>query len=159
MIETFEIHITGDKSILTVAKPIKTIEVNLLKPDRSILRTEYMTSHVQHMASGFAGCKEYVNDIVKCLEFQGVNIVRVKIESPFYKHYVEQSLYIESHFEDDHFKLPTSQNPRHTMPVVTAREYEQRWFEPFMEHYLPSVIELCLFDTNVDEDKDWFDLY
>jgi hypothetical protein len=108
MIETFEIHITGDKSILKVAKPLKTIEVNLLKPDGELLRTEYMTSHLQHIASGFEGCKRYVDDIVEYLHNEGVNIVRVKIESPYYENYVNQSFYIESHFESDYFKLPTS---------------------------------------------------
>src|SRR5689334_14136900 len=105
MIETFEIHITGDKSILQAAKPLKTIEVQLLRPDKSILRTEYMTSHMQHMASGYKGCKQYVDDIVGYLKEIGVNIVRVKIESPYYEHYVAQSLYIESHFESLDFSL------------------------------------------------------
>lgn len=163
MIETFEIHITGDELILKAAKPLKTIQVNLLKPDKSLLRTEYMTSHVQHMASGYEGCKKYVDDIVDYLENQqGLNLIRVKIVSPYYRHYVPQSLYIESHFESDAFHLPTSQNPKHAMPVATAREYDKKYYEDFVEHYkktIPATVELCLYDTDVNEDKDWFDLY
>lgn len=44
----FEVHITGDYTINSKldALNVKNIVVDLLKPDKTILRTEYMSSFV-----------------------------------------------------------------------------------------------------------------
>jgi hypothetical protein len=157
--EVFEIHITGDKFILDAAKPIKTISVDLLKPDGSLLRTEYMTSHVSRHTS-YDMCKAYVDDIVDAMKAKGVQIVRVKIECPYYEHYKDQSLYIESHFDGRGSSgYPLSRNQRKLEIMATDREYDKEDYESFRIVWLDETVELCLYDTFVEEDKDWFDLY
>ena len=48
-LKTFEIHITGKKSIINEFNnlKIKNIIVELLKPDNSLLRIEYMSSFIK----------------------------------------------------------------------------------------------------------------
>lgn len=155
--EIFEVHITGDESILNHAE-VKTISIDLLRPDKSILRTEHMTSHVCKFEN-FNKCKSYVDQVTKKLLDSGTNIVRVKVECPYYKHYVDQSLYIESHFVDNGFKYPSSKNKNKHSILATKREYDHSKYEAFTKKSKNEIIELCLYDTNVQEDKDWFDLY
>lgn len=158
--EIFEIHITGDKSILERGEDVgmKTITINLLKPDRSYLRTEYMTSHVARHEN-YSECKRAIDKAVSKLKESGVKILRVKIESPYYGHYRDQSLYLESHFEAKNDQFPISQNVRKTTFLATDRVYNHDEYDNFLEEYKDVDVELCLFDTDIEEDKDWFDLY
>lgn len=154
--EIFEIHITGTDSIIDMAKkiPIKTIIIDLLKPDKSYHRTEYMTSQV-HKAENYQACKDYVDSIVPRLG----ELSRIKIECPYYKHYVNQSVYIESHFNAVGSEYPISKNKNKDSFLATDREYKIKNYGFFHRNYKDVVVELCLYDTNVEEDKDWFDLY
>lgn len=76
----------------------------------------------------------------------------------------DQSLYLESHWET---LMPTANYPmsrsRHKLNKIlaTARTYEQAEFEQFSKQRFAAkqVMELCLFDTFVEEDFDWFKLY
>ena len=111
MTEVFEIHITGDEAILTEAVPIKTISVHLLRPDGRLLRTEHMTSHVCRLSDA-ENAIGYAEDIRYALDIKGVSIYRVKVECPYYEHYVDRAIYIESHFQADNFELPVSRNAR-----------------------------------------------
>lgn len=158
--EVFEIHITGDESILKAAHPIKTIAVDLVRPDLSVLRTEYMTSHVSRHSS-YDMCRAYVDDIVAAMKEKGVQIVRVKIECPYYEHYRDQSLYMESHFLATGYDggYPMSRNKRKADFLATDREYDKAQYDEFREWWKNEDVELCLYDTFVEEDKDWFDLY
>ena len=156
--EVFEIHITGDASILEAAKPIKTISVQLLTPKGEIIRTEYMTSLVMK-AENYEACKIKVDEIAASLAASGVQISRVKIECPFYKHYADRAIYIESHFVTQDFKFPVSRNARKDSLLATDRTYIRAEFESFKERYKGVEVELCLYDTWVDEDLDWFKLY
>jgi hypothetical protein len=161
MDKIFEIHITGDETIHQIFKnAIKTIAVQLLRPDGTVLRTEHMTSHLVH-APSYESCKELVDGLVADLVATGVRIVRTKIECPYYEEYLNHSCYIESHFveSDGVFRFPTSRNARKTELLATDREYDRSKFGAFRERYKDAVVELCLFDDFVDEDKDWFDLY
>ena len=164
--EVFEIHITGDERIIKAAKALdlKTIVIDLLRPDKSYYRTEYMTSQAYH-CENFNKCQEYVNDLVNKLN---VDILRVKIECPYYRHYVDQSLYFEVHYKAKGDFFPMSQNKGKNYFLCTAREYDKTKYDSLWQKHggifllAPPenfIMELCLYDTNINEDKDWFDLY
>lgn len=162
--EIFEIHITGDEKIIEVAKKldVKTIVIDLVKPDRSYFRTEYMTSHTR-MSHDYDDCKQWVNDLVKQLTTAGVNIVRVKIECPFYPKYRDRSIYFEVHYDAVSNVYPMSRNKGKDSFLCTAREYDKDKYDDLAWRHSgvtrDCTMELCLYDTNVEEDKDWFDLY
>lgn len=160
MLELFEIHITGDKSIVDTCKDLnlKTIEVDLLYPNKSVLRREYMTSIVQKFKD-YESCRFYVDSTVITLMNAGVHVVRTKIECPFYKHYVEQSLYIESHFESKNNLYPISKNAKKDSYLATDRRYNKACYSDFCNLYQNCVVELCLYDPYIEEDADWFELY
>lgn len=156
--EIFEIHITGDKHIIQICKylNLKAIVVDLLDKDLKTIRTEYMTSIVRKF-DNYDQCKKYVDDLVEVLQFQEqANIIRVKIESPYYDHYVGQSKYMETHFVSNDNKLPLSRNQNKTTLLATDRVYNISQYDDFMSKY--QDIELCLFDSYVEEDFDWLKL-
>lgn len=159
--ETFEIHITGSKDINEQLDRlgIKNIIIDLLKPNYKVLRTEFMSSFISKHTN-FEECKAYVDSIVAKLTCE---IIRVKIESPFYRHYIDKSLYIECHFEpkpNTATNHPISRNTRSGKLLATDRDYDKSRYDLFrIVNYLNGEIELCLYDTFVEEDKDWFDLY
>lgn len=161
--EVFEVHITGDKSIHEVAKSFdhKTIAIDLLNPDKSVLREEHMTSIVYKYtsANSYDMCKRLVLQTAAIYAKMGVNVMRVKIESPPYEHYVKQSLYMESHFVSDEFFHPTSRNQRKTHFLATDRTYHQAEYDSFAKRHTGADLELCLYDNFVEEDRDWFDAY
>lgn len=156
--ETFEIHITGDESIMQrgLQLGLKTIAVELLRPDRTVLRTEYMTSHVQKFEN-YEACKAEVDKWVGQLKDMGTDIIRVKIESPYYAHYVLESLYMESHFKTEDNKYPLSRNVKKDYCLGTARVYNNDYYSEFMTKW--DEIELCLYDSDYLEDADWLDLW
>ena len=163
--EIFEIHITGDEKIIEAGGNlgIKTIVIDLVKPDKSYYRTEHMTSHVHH-ARNYDECKTYVDELVDKLITLGVQIKRVKIECPFYQGYVNRSLYFEIHYDSEDNKYPLSQNRGKDTYLCTVRTYEKKEYYVLLYKYARDpkpnqVMELCLHDTDVNEDKDWFDLY
>jgi hypothetical protein len=159
--EIFEVHITGNESILNSAKSlgVKTISVDLLHPDGSRLRTEHMTSQIYRFAN-YQDCKKYVDELVG--QLVGVEIHRVKIESPCYEHYMDESLYVESHFPATDWSYPVSRNVRKEDRLATDREYKEG-AEPgyygFRERHAGRDLELCLYDSNPQEDLDWLQLY
>lgn len=159
--EVFEVHITGDESIHEVGKKngYKTIAIELLRPDGSVIRVEHMTSMVVKFEN-YAKCKSYVDNVVAFLKEAGVKLWRVKIESPYYEHYRDQSLYMESHFESAEFKFPTSRNMKKTeVYLATDREWNPAEFDRFRERYVGCDVELALYDTMPTEDADWLGLY
>lgn len=158
--EIFEVHITGNEAIHEASSKIgiKTISVNLLTREATVLRTEHMTSQIFH-ESNLHECVKNVFKLCSFLENSGVSIFRIKIESPFYKHYENQSLYMESHFESNDFKYPTSRNARKTTLLATDRTYDRSKYSAFQTFHSNSDIELCLLDSDINEDADWFDLY
>lgn len=152
--QNFEIHITVSNEEILNVTGFKTIAIDLLKPDRSVLRTEFMTS-ISEKFKNYNECKKYTDWLA--LTLNDFNILRVKIESSFYPEYVEQSKYIESHFETENFDFPISRN-KITL-LGTDREYNHEKYNEFKEKYSNSIVELALFDNNINEDKDWFDLW
>lgn len=158
--EMFEVHITGDNTIIENASKlnIKTIVVNLLRPTKEFFRSEAMTSFVVKFET-FELCKKHVDQIVDKLKKMGTIIYREKIESPLYEHYTERSLYMESHFTAINDQYPISQNARKTTYLATDRVYDKNQYSAFAEKYKDKELELCLHDTNPTEDSDWFNLY
>jgi hypothetical protein len=158
--EIFEIHITGDSKINEVATRlgVKNIVIDLVKPDFSYHRTEHMTSDVKKF-DDYQTCKQYVDNLVHKLVEEGVNVVRVKIESPYYPHYKTMSCYMESHFNSKDNKHPLSRNQNKTSYLATDRTYNKAEYETFREKYKEVDVELCLYDSDLLEDADWFALY
>lgn len=175
----FEIHITASELIHDICKKIqiKTIIVDLLKPDLSVLSTEHMTSHVVSSTS-YKDCKEWVDSIVDCFKKQNVDVFRVKIECPFYSEYVDQAIYIEAHNKvniknlvDINFPLSKTQHKPENI-LSTDRLYHTRSLNAYsplskMDKFIEfrdthrnfQEIELCLFDSFVGQDYEWFSLY
>jgi hypothetical protein len=156
----FEIHITGEKSILSEFEllGIKTIVIDLLYPDKTILRTEYMSSFILKKES-IGECINYVVDLLSKIK---TKIIRVKIESPFYDEYKDLSLYMESHFiPGDDVSYPVSQNQKSGKYMGTDREYNKSNYQDFIDKWIGNnnEIELCLYDSFKEEDFDWFEKY
>jgi hypothetical protein len=159
--EIFEIHITGDKSIISASKilGVKSIVIDLLKPDNNFYRTEFMTSDVKKFDS-YDSCLKYVDDLSSKLLAAHVRINRVKIESPYYEHYRDLSCYIESHFPAKGSEFPVSRNhSKMEYLLATDRRYKKEDYDNFREQYKDHDIELCLMDSNIEEDFDWFFMY
>lgn len=161
--EVFEVHITGNDLIHEVAakRDEKTIAVDLLRPDKTVIRTEHMTSLIFKLpqTNSYEKCKEIVDEIVKDYTQSGVEIFRVKIESPFYDYYINKSIYVESHFETDDTRYPISRNQKKTTFLATDREYNMNKYEEFVERHVGNDLELCLYDTFPTEDLDWLGLF
>jgi hypothetical protein len=159
--KAFEIHITGARGINDEFDNlgIKNIVVDLLRPDKTILRTEYMCSMRKHFDS-YESCKVFVDTLVEKLNSK---VVRVKIESMFYPEYVDKSIYIESHWKTNEIsKYPMSRNAKSNKILFTDRTYVKENYQLFITTYknVKDVeIELCLYDDYIREDFDWFKLY
>lgn len=157
--ESFEVHITGDARIHESAKlfGMNTIEVQLLRPDLSVIRVEHMTSHVFKFPT-FQQCVYRIEEVADMLS-ELIDIVRIKIECPVYEHYIHRSLYLESHFDLQWPAYPTSRNARKTKLMGTDRTYDRSEYPAFREKWEGQVLELALYDTFIDEDNDWLSLW
>ena len=95
----FEIHITGAAGINLEfdALGIKNIMVQLLKPNMTTIRTEFMSSFICEFET-YEECYNYVQTLVAGLISK---VIRIKIECPVYEDYIDRSIYIESHFKYD----------------------------------------------------------
>lgn len=160
--KTFEIHITGDQNIHQIAPSLglRTIEIELLRPDGTVLRTEHMTSDVRKFES-FEFALDFVGNMKFGLLANGCQVVRTKIECPPYNEYLPSAYYAESHFpvRDLSVECPISRNKRNGKLLGTTRTFNKSLYRTFLETYKDKEIELCLHDSNVDEDKDWMDLW
>lgn len=158
MAELFEIHITGDSTIHDIGELFgdKTIQVALLRPDQSIIRVEHMTSMRVHYRS-YTECLSYVGQYQT--DYRG--FTRFKIECPAsYVHHLHNALYVESHFPAEDLNSPISRNVASGKLLGTNREYNPLKFEEFLKTQPEgSEKEICLFDTNINQDKDWLDYW
>ena len=110
-------------------------------------------------------CKKWTDKLVSDLLDEEISILRVKIEVPYNHKYIFQSIYIEAHFIPKDWGFPVSKNVGSQKLLATAREYDNTKFASFNEKWktdhslmLPEI-ELCLFDSYVEEDKEWFKVY
>lgn len=160
----FEIHMTGDENIHEMAKKYghKTIAVELLDPNMSVMRTEHMTS-IRKKYDSYIQC---VNEVGEWVDYY--EPIRTKIECPPIDIFVKQAIYIESHYVYDPNicrgtqLFPISRNAKSGKMLETDREYNKdRWLEFYLAYskFPETEIELCLYDNNIEEDKDWMQLY
>ena len=174
----FEIHITGDDSIKLACQELgfKTISIDLLRPDLSVIRVEHMVSHVIGIDLGSGSGQwaldtkaklaiDFVMLLSEKLEAMGVNVVRTKVECPGYANLQHMAKYAECHFEFTGAELsaPLARNQSKTKILATSRENNVAYIGRFLDYYRLAIpgceTELCLYDTNVLEDSDWFDHY
>lgn len=158
--ETFEIHITANNHIHYVAKcyGIKTIELDLLRPDGSIVKTEHMTSFVGEY-NNLWDCVHSVAGLRDLLNINGCNVERVKIECPAsYDKYLDISFYIETHFNQQGIDAvyPASKNKKKDSITGTDRAYGIHNYSKFKNKWKNQVLELCVYDTFIEQDSEWF---
>jgi PTH2 family peptidyl-tRNA hydrolase len=162
--ELFEVHVTGDESIHSAASTldVKTITIESLDRNGRVVKVDHMTSH-KVTAMDYFACKTAVDSLCSKLTAAGVDVQRVKIESPAYRHYYPTALYVETHFaiNDDvaPFEHPCSKSPNKSDHLGTIREWDKLKFEAFCINHYPNVIELCLYDTHPGADDLWFSSY
>ena len=153
----FEIHIAGrSKDILDEFDKvgIKNIAVELLRPDESVIRTEYMSSFIQKCF--YTEIHDYVLYLLNRIKSP---VLRVKIECPPIEELFPLSLYIESHKQEKSRVLPTSRNVKSGKYMTTKREYSKPLYKEFIEANKGTEVELCIFDSWKEEDFDWFECY
>ena len=162
----FEIHITGkDNSILKEFENLglKTLSINLLDSNHNIVGNEYMCC-IQKKFKTYEECQEYVGSLLLKLKSK---IVRVKIESAYYKEYLDKAIYAETHFIPKLktllpvAKFPTVYNIKSKKYVSTVRIYTKEYFEILKNNsrYKKGEFELCLFDSNPKFDDYWLSFY
>jgi hypothetical protein len=158
--KTYEIHITGEEKIneYLTKEGIKNIEVELLTPSGEVIRTEYMSSFVENF-NFLEDCYERVLNLTNAIKKEGIDIIRIKIETPFYQEYVSKALYIESHFKPFDKQYPISRNKRSGKLMGTDRVYDKSKFADFMLKWANNDVELCICDSYLEEDFDWFKQY
>lgn len=156
----YEIHITGEEGINDILEilGVKNIIVELLTPDYELLRTEYMSSYVREY-NEYETCLLSVLDLVDQIKYRGGKVIRVKIESPYYEEFTRQSIYMESHFNPENNIYPISRNRKSQKLMGTDREYDKTKYIEFKDRYEGKEVEMCLYDTFVEEDSDWMNLY
>jgi hypothetical protein len=152
----FEIHITGEPSIIQEFEnmEIKTLEVDLLNPEKKVVGKEYMCSHIIKRQN-YQECKQYVANLVNQLQSK---IFRIKIECPYSDEYFLDAVYAEVHWPTQDNVYPFVWNVKSKKYISTCREYEVHKFLELkrkFENVKGVEFELCLLDTNVDFDKHW----
>jgi hypothetical protein len=162
--EVFEIHITGkDDKILKFLEErnLKGISVGLLEPNGEMMRTEHMSS-IQMKFQNYWKCYDWVDSMKWLMRDKEIDILRIKIECPaFYEHYIDESLYVESHWRLEKIEGsdPISINLKSNKLLATRRTYNQDEYPIFIKEEKGKEVELCLYDSFVEEDFDWFTLY
>ena len=136
--EVFEIHITGNSDINKELDNLglKNIIVELLTPNHEVLRIEYMSSFI-YKCNSYQMCKEYVDSLLTKLTS---DIHRVKIESPYYSHYHNDSIYIESHFKPTNHVYPVSRNKRSGKIMSTDRSYDKDEYQELLHQWVKEVV-------------------
>jgi hypothetical protein len=90
------------------------------------------------------------------LKARGVEIIRVKIECPYYETYRDASLYLEAHWPtEDTAAFPVSRSRHKKNLVATDRTYVHQDYDAFRARHQGHEVELCLYDSYCDEDQDW----
>jgi hypothetical protein len=160
----YEIHITGEPSIIDELSKlnIKNITVELYAPNGIILRKEYMSSFVEKFST-YRECVDFVNTLLQSLTSK---VIRAKIETPYDEKLLPFCYYVETHYPfTGCYDYPVSRNVESEKMMCTERSYMwgssgstvpeavSKWKSEGKE------IEMCLYDSFMDEDSDWFDLY
>lgn len=157
---SYEIHVTGDKSIIENAKKLgwKTIEIDLIRPDMSVLRREYMTSEVRKYTNIY---KAIIDAAILCDDLlkMKTEVYRLKIEAPPLPMFFPFAKYVEAHFKTQNTNYPTSKNSKKDILLATDREYNPERYCTFLEKHVGKELEICVYDNNIKEDQDWLSLW
>lgn len=154
----YELHITDtEENIQRVSDIVKTIAVRLITPDLLPIRTEHMTSQ----------CYKDFIELVRFMSYYCKNVnmhpTRIKIETYYSNGNLirfNDTLYLESHWYSDDLIYPTSWALHKPGKLLaTDRTYDKSEYEEFAARYKREQLELCLYDTFVEQDKDWMELY
>ena len=121
---------------------------------------QHMTSIIKNFTDKQTAI-DFAIDLSKLLTKLDFNVIRTKVESPIYQEYLNDALYVESHFESDQFIFPTSRNIKKNTLLATHREYDKNFYQHFIDHHHKKnhELELCLYDTNIYLDTKWFNCY
>lgn len=166
--ENFEIHITGSPNIIKYFKDynIPYLEIDMLDKDLKSIQKDYMCA-IKYKAKNFEIAEGYARMIAHCAvnHFDNnIEIYRIKIETEPLEKYFDKALYIERHweidmeiwkFQADCMVYPLSYIENKYKLVLTERNYNKNEFKEFTDIYAKT--ELCLLDTNINHDKQWFD--
>lgn len=155
----YEFHITAyESSIRELSKyDIPFIGIEALAMSGIAVQWDWMTSY-----SNFFPSKESaINYIGVLLEkIKNTPIYRVKVETPYESDLnFEEFRYIETHLNSVDNNLPKSKNIITNEIISTDRTYNFKEFKSFAERYRTSKVELCVMDTNVYHDHNWFRFY
>jgi hypothetical protein len=154
----FEVHITGEPSIIEEFDKlgIKSIKVELISPENKVMQVEHMSSFVVNY-DNIIDFSFYLQDLIYTIKSK---IIRIKVEIPgFHREFDQQALYIESHFNPINSIYPISQNLNSGKLLGTAREVNKDKFNLFRSIWRDKEIELCIYDTNINFDLEWFKSY
>lgn len=164
--ELFEFHITiaplSVQNFISICDvfDIKRIEIESLDGNGNGIKIEHMTSFTRKLENYYQAFK-LITEMDYYLQRLGCTIYRSKIESPYYEHYKEKSLYLETHFTSNLYDLPTSRSVKKDKLIATDREMNKDNYLDFIALHEPlgREIEMCLYDTNIILDKQWFEAY
>lgn len=154
----FEIHITGSKNILKHLAADNQLTVEMLDRSGEVFDTDYMSAI--DFRGSYIDMLTFVANLINYLTFRDVDIYRVKVETQPSPELFQTALYIERHFEmekADDYVYPVSLLANKNKYVGTSRTYNRSEFAEFANRY--DKTELCIIDSNVNHDKDWFDIW
>jgi len=162
----FEIHITGKSGLILKEFEnlnLKTLHISLLDSKQNNVGYEYMCC-IQKKFKTYEECLEYTLTLVSNLKSE---VVRVKIESAYYKEYLNKAIYAETHFIPELktriaiCKYPTVYNIKSKKYVSTVRTYKKEFFNELKNSSISKKgeFELCLYDSNPNFDDYWLSFY
>lgn len=164
--KTFEIHITVNDNVAQFHNVcefilgIKTIQIESLDRFSNPVDVQHMTSIIKNFTDKQTAI-DFATDLSKLLNKLDFNVIRTKVESPIYDEYLYDALYVESHFESNQFIFPTSRNVKKSTLLATHREYDINAYQYFIDFHSKRnhELELCLYDSNINLDTEWFNCY
>ena len=155
----YEFHITAYESSIRELKryDIPIIGIEALSPSGYAVQWDWMTSYSDFFPSQESAIN-YIRVLLKKVKF--TPIYRVKVETPYDNSLnMEEFKYIETHLNSLDNNLPKSRNIITNEIISTDRTYNFKEFESFAERYNTSKVELCVMDTNIYHDHNWFMFY
>jgi hypothetical protein len=155
----YEFHITAyESSIQELSKnDIPIIGIEALAPSGYAVQLDWMTSYTDFFYSQESAIN-YIGVLLKKINF--TPIYRVKVETPYDNSLImEEFKYIETHLNSLDNNLPKSRNIITNKIISTDRTYNFKEFHSFAERYNTSKVELCVMDTNIYHDHNWFMFY
>jgi hypothetical protein len=157
----YEFHITANEHSIKALSEfgIPIIGIAMLDKDGFEIQRDWMTTITKSFHSQ-ENAISYLGSILQ--KIQGTPIFRVKIETPYEEGLdLNRFKYIETHnkiVQRPIYYMPTSKNIITEELIETHRCYNVEKFERFAQSY-GGKVELCVMDTNIQHDYEWFKLY